>query len=702
MEERCLTQAMFSRQLPNKEIVQREWLIYSPAKGKVYCFACKLFSHSKFPFSGDGFNDWKHALKAASEHENSQEHRNCMVAYCSRSKTLGRIDTQLVTQFNNERQYWKEVLKRVTAVIKFLASRGLPLRGSDQRIGSVKNGNYLGILELISQFDPFLHEHIKKYGNAGKGIPSYLSATICEEFVEIMGTKVLSVIISEIQKAKYYAISVDSTPDVTHIDQLTFIVRYVIDAVPKERFLQFIPIHGHNAEHLTEVVTHFLETNNIDILNCRGQSYDNAANMSGRCSGLQAKIKELNKYAEYVPCAGHSLNLVGVHAVKCVSTVTIYFDVVQNLYTFFSSSTHRWEILRSHLGPHHKVVKQLSDTRWSAQADAINALCEGYNEIRLSLQSIRNDVTNQSLETRLMAQGLEKKLDKLETVFLTILWNEILSRFNAVSKLLQSEKVNLSVAVKMLKSLIVFIREKRDGFDDYESKSKAKSVVKEYHDTQRRQTKRSSILAFADGGCSNEELLGREKFRVETFLPIIDTLVSSLELRSKAYIDIFERFGFLESLHVLESSEISKYCENLANFYSGDFITAELISECHHFAAYLKVNIKYFQEYAGDDNEKNINIHNLYSYMNNENILSAFPNMEIAMRIFLTLFVTNASGERSFSKLKLIKDELRNCMAQPRLNNLSLMSIEHDILAEIDFEDTIHDFASSKCRKVLL
>lgn len=88
--------------------------------------------------------------------------------------------------------------------------------------------------------------------------------------------------------------------------------------------------------------------------------------------------------------------------------------------------------------------------------------------------------------------------------------------------------------------------------------------------------------------------------------------------------------------------------------------------------------------------------------MNNENILSAFPNMEIAMRIFLTLFVTNASGERSFLKLKLIKDELRNCMAQPRLNNLSLMSIEHDILAEIDFEDTIHDFASSKCRKVLL
>ncbi|KAK7870046.1 hypothetical protein R5R35_012002 [Gryllus longicercus] len=70
------------------------------------------------------------------------------------------------------------------------------------------------------------------------------------------------------------------------------------------------------------------------------------------------------------------------------------------------------------------------------------------------------------------------------------------------------------------------------------------------------------------------------------------------------------------------------------------------------------------------------------------------------MRIYLTLFVTDASG--SFSTLKTIKYELRNCMSQTRLNNLSLMGIEHDILAEIDFEDIIHDFASSKCTKVIL
>jgi len=36
----------------------------------------------------------------------------------------------------------------------------LALRGSNEIVGSRDNGNYLGILELIGQFDPFLSQHI--------------------------------------------------------------------------------------------------------------------------------------------------------------------------------------------------------------------------------------------------------------------------------------------------------------------------------------------------------------------------------------------------------------------------------------------------------------------------------------------------------------------------------------------------------------
>jgi hypothetical protein len=178
-------------------------------------------------------------------------------------------------------------------------------------------------------------------------------------------------------------------------------------------------------------------------MNCRGQSYDNAVNMSG----LQARFKELNKYVLYVPCAGHSINLVGVQAVHCNLNVTIYFDFVQNLHNFFSSSTHHWEILVSHLGPHLKVVKHLSNTRWSVHVDAVTTLNDGYEEMKKkSLDVLLHDI-NQLSETHLTVQSSRKKMDELETTFLTVFWNDILICINSVSKVLQKQNMNLSVAV---------------------------------------------------------------------------------------------------------------------------------------------------------------------------------------------------------------------------------------------------------------
>ena len=62
--------------------------------------------------------------------------------------------------------------------------------------------------------------------------------------------------------------------------------------------------------------------------------------------------------------------------------------------------------------------------------------------------------------------------------------------------------------------------------------------------------------------------------------------------------------------------------------------------------------------------------------------------------------VTNCSGERSFSKLKFIKNRLRTTMRHDRLSHQALMSVECDILREIDFDKLIQDFARVKSRKV--
>lgn len=261
--------------------------------------------------------------------------------------TLGRVDLKLTQQLNTKIVYWRNVLKRVVATIKALVSRGLSFRGHEKKFGSPHNGNYLMSLELIAEFDSFLADHISRYGNSGSGHTSYLSSTICKEFIRLMTGKVTNTIVTEIKLAKYFSIIVDSMPDISHVDQLTFVIRYIqIDGTPVERFLKFISNAGHKALEMTEAITTRLEEFEIDIGNCRGRSYDNAANMSGAYNGLQAQIKTLSPHAKYIPCAAHSLNLIGESAAEGCEEACWFFALLQEIYNFFTASTQRWQILQ--------------------------------------------------------------------------------------------------------------------------------------------------------------------------------------------------------------------------------------------------------------------------------------------------------------------------------------------------------------------
>ena len=80
-------------------------------------------------------------------------------------------------------------------------------RGKNELIGSPNNGNYLGILEVLSEFDTLLAEHISKHTNKGRGHASYLSSTICEEIIELMSQKVLSIIVNEIKSVSQYLLT---------------------------------------------------------------------------------------------------------------------------------------------------------------------------------------------------------------------------------------------------------------------------------------------------------------------------------------------------------------------------------------------------------------------------------------------------------------------------------------------------------------
>lgn len=159
------------RTLTNGSTVDREWIVFSPSRQSIFCFVCLLFGRysDKTVFNSDGFNDWKNASRAIKSHELSKNHLLSDVTFKERSKRESSIDTTFDNSVENEMSYWRKVLYRIVEVIKFLGARGLAFRGNDQKLGSKHNGNFLGVIELISKFDPFLAEHLSRFGNKGKG-----------------------------------------------------------------------------------------------------------------------------------------------------------------------------------------------------------------------------------------------------------------------------------------------------------------------------------------------------------------------------------------------------------------------------------------------------------------------------------------------------------------------------------------------------
>lgn len=685
------------------EKIDRKWLCYSKITGRIYCFACKVMSTKFSSQFVVGYNDWKHAGEQISSHENSAGHREAMIALRTRKLRGGTVDTALVKQYEDEVSYGRELLKRLVSVIKFLCERGLAFRGKDELVGSVHNGNYLGIVELLAEYDPFLAQHIQMHGNQGKGHASYLSSSICEEVIELMGKEVLSTIVEEVKSLIHYSISVDSTPDVTHVDQLTVTIRYVKSTGPVERFLTFLPMYGHTGAQIADHLLKFLAEQGIPIELCRGQSYDNASNMSGKYNGVQAVVRKSSPYAEYVPCSAHSLNLVGKHAAEACSEGSEMFNLIQSLYNFFSGSTHRWAILKKHLEG-LPVDKSLSETRWSARGDAVKALSNGYEQNKNALEEIGADL-EQSAETRNEVSGLLKRLEKLETAILLELWNDILQQFQKTSCSLQKAGLPLNCAVNLLDSLLIFVEQLREKFNDYEKKGVERCGHSEYADASRRTRKRNRRIFQGDEGAAEDTVLqGGVKFRVEVFFAIIDHVCAALKQRIAGYKTVSERFGFLSQLSSMCDEDVKAGARKLVEAYPDDLeetFPNELVQFVYYFFEPLQPGAKVRKMRVPQEEDKKRSIELLMFLNLKQNELSeTFTNVEIALRIYLTMMVSNCTGERSFSKLKRVKSVSRSTMGQTRLSALSLMSMESDILRSLDFSKLANDFASAKARKV--
>ena len=97
----------------------------------------------------------------------------------------------------------------------------------------------------------------------------------------------------------------------------------------QEYFLGYIDVEETTGLSLSNVILEKLKELGIPFKNCRGQAYDNGANMKRKKQGVQARLLQLNTRALFVPCGAHTMNLVIAGAAKSSQDATGYFGYLQ-------------------------------------------------------------------------------------------------------------------------------------------------------------------------------------------------------------------------------------------------------------------------------------------------------------------------------------------------------------------------------------
>jgi hypothetical protein len=113
----------------------------------------------------------------------------------------------------------------------------------------------------------------------------------------------------------------------------------------------------------------------------------------------------------------------------------------------------------------------------------------------------------------------------------------------------------------------------------------------------------------------------------------------------------------------------------------------------------LKYELKIFIEYK--QRHKTVQWHNfneLIQEFQKTEIKIPFRQIYLCLKLYLTVPVSTAEGERYFSVLKLLKDSLRTKMLQERLSEWAIIKMNND--TEIDLEEIINEFAKFKNRKL--
>ncbi|KAL7634777.1 UNVERIFIED_CONTAM: hypothetical protein RMT77_015154 [Armadillidium vulgare] len=652
---------------------KNSWVAGSAVLNKLFCWPCLLFSSEKSVWNEKGYNDLNNLHSSLQKHERTQRHIKSCIDLISfgNSRVSITLDHQRkldIEQHNKKVTKNRDVLRRLIDVVVFLGCQELSFRGHNESNTSKNRGNYLELVNLISQYDEKLANHL-----SSATVFSGLSNRIQNDLIESVQNVILKRIHDEVMEAKFVSILLDEISDTSNCSQLSTVLRYITnDYELVERFIGFTDVS--NDRSTDALANHVFRC--VENLKCENrliaQTYDGATTDTDNLSELRAKVNEKYPSAVFVHSCAHGLNFILSQACRRIKDCKVFFSVLNGLDSFFSKVSQNTDALDNIL----KRFPKNAQSRLNHLSRFIQAIKESRVSLRDIFEGIIDNPEKWDEKAINSAFGLKHRFEDFTFNFLLEVFSELLPVTDALFKVLQTRSLEITCCLNEAQKTIKFLKEKEIQFlkfyDQLEEDFQAGKPYKQFR---------------------SEKITDPLNYYKTLYSIIVQTIVNQLEAR----------FSSLDNLLFIELLNCSKF-----KLYAKDFPEEAFKSLSSTYGSHfdiVRLQNELTVAYSLDEFCKK-SVVGLMKHIREYELDEAMPEFKKLCNLIVTIPSTTITVEKTFFAAKRIKTYQSSMTSDARLSGLALMSVEKSLLQKLknskDFHERVIDEFDKKDRRIEL
>ncbi|XP_023765318.1 uncharacterized protein LOC111913839 [Lactuca sativa] len=426
-----------------------------------------------------------------------------------------------------------------------------------------------------------------------------------------------------------------------------------------------------------------LSYHKLSVQDIRGQGYDGASNMHGEWNGLQALLLKECPYAYYIHCFAHQLQLALVAASKDVTDVHNFFKTLNFIVNVITSSSKRHDQLQdaqiaeiSHLievdeiesGKGKNQIRTLQrpgDTRWSSHFKSICSLMRLFGPSCVVLTDIATKGSTSSQKGD--AIFALKHAMSFDFVIVLHMMKDIMGITDKLCQSLQQKSIDIINALALVSTTKILLQKLRDeGWQSLLDQvvcfcKRSDILVPDMNETYKHviRTRRDK-----------DNIIIEHHYRVELFIAVIASQLQ--ELNSRFNKSVTELLRLSVALDPKKSLNVEDICKLATTYYPLDFIEQEI-----HL---LKLELRHYELDVRNHPQltNSSTLSELCMGLHETRKAGTYPLFDRLICIILTLPVSTATSERTFSAMKIMKTRLRNTMNDDFLKSCMLINIERE------------------------